>query len=156
MAWRLERNVYDSQKHEGNRRALRALVERGDPVGLLACAGEQPVAWVSVAPREQFVYLRRTRTLQRPDDKPVWSVTCFFIRKDYRQQGLSAKLLGAAAAWVRSQGGTMLEGYPIVARSPQVPAVFAWTGLPSAFGQAGFRECGAASRSRVLMRRALD
>jgi hypothetical protein len=54
-----------------------------------------PVAWCSVAPRESFSALERSRVLKRIDDAPVWSISCFFIRKEFRKQGLSVKILEA-------------------------------------------------------------
>jgi hypothetical protein len=45
MWWRLRRSEYDRQKGEGNRRSLRALVEVGEPVGILAYLAGDPVGW---------------------------------------------------------------------------------------------------------------
>ncbi|MEZ5354883.1 MAG: GNAT family N-acetyltransferase [Bryobacteraceae bacterium] len=155
MTWRLPRAAYDAGKGDGNREALRSLAASGQPVGVLAYDGIRPAGWISVAPREQYHYLARTRTLQPPDDKPVWSATCFFIHKDYRRRGLSNALLDAAEKWVASQGGTILEGYPSVPRTAELPPAFAWTGLPVIFERAGFAECPSAGRGRKLMRKAL-
>lgn len=155
MTWRAPRADYEKQKGEGNRQALRALVESGEPVGLLAFHGDEPVGWISVAPRSQFTYLARTRTLQPPDEKPVWSVTCFFIAKAYRGHGLARQLLAAAAKWAKSQGCSTLEGYPIMPPASDVPPVFAWTGLPQTFENCGFTDCRVASKSRLLVRKDL-
>jgi GNAT superfamily N-acetyltransferase len=153
MAWRRSRKEYESGKGDGNRAALRALVEAGEPLGVLAYDGHRPAGWVSVAPREQFDYLRRSRTLQPLDDQPVWSVTCFYIHKDFRRRGLGTALVEAAAKWVASQGGRIVEGYPTVPRSGELPAVFAWTGLPSIFERAGFVTCGSGGKGRQVVRR---
>lgn len=155
MTWRAERAVYDKQKGDGNRRAIRKLVDSGAPTGILAFHDGEPAGWISVAPREQFVYLARTRTLQPPDNKPVWSITCFFIAKPYRNRGLAAELVNAAAKWAKSQGCETLEGYPIVTRADEVPPVFAWTGLPKTFEKCGFTDCKVPSKSRLLVRKSL-
>ncbi len=49
-------------------------------------------------------------------------------------------------------GGKILEGYPVQARGSKLPAVFAYTGLASAFRRAGFRECARRSPTRPIMR----
>ena len=152
MWWRLARPQYDRQKGELNRQAMHALVDSGAPVGLLAYRQEQPVGWCAIAPREQYPLLERSRVLKRIDDQPVWSVTCFFIGKDHRRQGLTVELLRAAIRHVRQQGGQVLEGYPLQPRQGTIPAAFAYTGLVSAFLQAGFVECARRSATRPIMR----
>jgi GNAT superfamily N-acetyltransferase len=155
MVWRLRRSIFDSQKGDGNRRAMRALVAAGEVPGILAYADGVPAGWCAVAPRERYSALERSRILKPVDDQPVWSVSCFFIAKPYRNQGVSVQLLKAVVAWVREQGGTVVEGYPVEPRKDTVPAVFAWTGLTSAFRQAGFVECARRSETRPIMRLAI-
>src|SRR5579863_6763881 len=71
--WRVTRAEFAWQANEGNRQALKRIVGAGEVPGLLAYAGEQPIGWCSVAPREAFTSLERSRTLKRIDDQPVWS-----------------------------------------------------------------------------------
>ena len=79
MWWRLTQREFDAQKGEGNRRAMKAIVDSGRVPGVLAYHEGQPVGWCSVAPREEFPRLGRSRILKPVDDEPVWSVVCFFI-----------------------------------------------------------------------------
>jgi len=81
MLWRLTRKEFEQQKGEANRQAMKTIVESGEIPGLLAYSEKQPVAWCSVAPRENFPALERSRVLKKIDDKPVWSISCFFIHK---------------------------------------------------------------------------
>jgi len=66
--------------------------------------------------------------------------------------GLSVKMLRAAIDFVREQRGTIVEGYPVEPIKEDMPAVFAWTGVASAFLKAGFRECARRSATRPIMR----
>lgn len=152
MWWRLKRSEFDRQKGAGNKRAMKALVASGEVPGLLAYAGQEPIAWCAVAPREHYPSLDRSRILQRIDETPVWSVVCFFVKKSHRNRGISIRLLQAAIAYVRQQGGQIVEGYPVEPQTDTLPTVFAWTGLSSAFKQAGFSECARRSATRPLMR----
>lgn len=52
-------------------------------------------------------------------------------------------------------GATLLDGYPVEARSGSMPDAFAYTGVPSMFLAAGFREVGRRSPGRPIMRLAL-
>jgi GNAT superfamily N-acetyltransferase len=152
MLWRLTRKEFEQQKGEGNRQAMKTIIEAGQKPGLLAYAGKQPVAWCSVAPREQFPALERSRILKKIDDEPVWSISCFFIHKGYRKQGLGVRILDAAIQYVKKQRGRIVEGYPVEPRKGKTADVFAWTGLASFFKQAGFVECARRSETRPIMR----
>lgn len=152
MLWRLRRKEFEQLKGEGNRRAMKTIIESGQKPGLLAYAGKQPVAWCSVAPREQFPALERSRILKKIDDEPVWSISCFFIHKNYRKQGLGVRILEAVIQYVKKQGGQIIEGYPVEPRNDRTADVFVWTGLASFFRKAGFTECARRSDTRPIMR----
>ena len=152
MWWKLKRSEFEQQKGTGNKKALQAIVQSGQVPGLLAYAGQEPVGWCAVAPREHYSTLDRSRILQRVDETPVWSVTCFFVKKSQRKKGVSLQLLQAAIDYVKRRGGKIVEGYPVEPKKESTPAAFAWTGFSSAFKQAGFTECARRSPTRPIMR----
>jgi len=124
MWWRLRRSEYEKQKGEGNRKAMRAIVDSGEAPGILAYAQGMPVAWCSVAPRDSFSVLSRSRILKPVDEKPVWSIVCLFVDKRFRNRGLSVQLLKGAVEYVRKQGGKVVEGYPVEPKKDRTPEVF--------------------------------
>jgi GNAT superfamily N-acetyltransferase len=152
MAWRIRRADWLLGKESGNKKAMKGLILKGRVPGILAYAGDEPVGWCSVAPREDFVFLQRSRVLAPIDEARVWSITCLFISKEFRRQGVSVELLRAAADFVKRKGGSVVEGYPSVPYSADMPAAFAWTGTLSAFRKAGFEEAARRSKSRPIMR----
>lgn len=153
MWWRLTPAAFKRDKGAANRAAFRALVERApEPPGLLAYAGAEPIGWCALAPREDYPRLERSRTLARIDDVSVCSVTCFFVSRRYRRQGITTGLLAAAVAHAAARGARIVEGYPVDPRSPTMPDTFAWTGFLSAFEHAGFVEVARRSPSRPIMR----
>lgn len=153
MWWRLEKKAFDAGKGEGNRRAMKRIVDSGESPGILAYAAGVPVGWCAVAPRDRYPRLARSRILAPLDDLPVWSVPCFFVAKPWRRRGVTVALLGAAVRFARSRGAKRLEGYPVAPRRGEIPAAFAYTGLPSAFERAGFREVARRSETRPILRR---
>jgi GNAT superfamily N-acetyltransferase len=156
MVWRLSRSEFDRMKGDGNRAALRAIVEAGEMPGVLAYIDDQPAGWCAVAPREAYPVLARSRILKPVDERPVWSVTCLFVAKPFRRQGISVHLLRAAAEFAGAQGAHIVEGYPVEPREPGFqPDPFVWTGLASAFRDAGFEEVFRRSETRPIMRRYL-
>jgi GNAT superfamily N-acetyltransferase len=156
MFWKRTGAEFRRGKGEGNRRALRTVVRRGDVPGLIAYADGVPVGWCAVEPRERFAGLARSRVLAPVDDAPVWSVPCFFVARGWRRRGVTVALLRAAASHAASRGGRLLEGYPIAPkRGGKIADAFAWTGLVGAFEQAKFEEVARRSPTRPIMRRRL-
>ena len=128
------------------------MTENGEIPGLIAYIKDDPVAWCSIAPRENFQALDRSRILKRVDDKPVWSIVCFFVSKPYRRKGISLNLIKAAVDYARGQQAGIVEGYPIDPKKENSPDVFVYTGLFSAFKKAGFVEVCRRSETRPIMR----
>ena len=152
MYWRQSRKEFEALHGEPNHQAMKAMVEEGVIPGILAYDGEIPVGWCSIAPRPEFSTLARSRILQPVDEQPVWSVVCFFVKRGQRRKGLTVQLLKAAVDYARSRGARIVEGYPVEPKSGQAPDTFMYTGLFSAFKQAGFSEVLRRSETRPIMR----
>ena len=152
MYWRLTRTQFNEQQGELNRRNIQALVDAGIIPGILAYSDDEPVGWCSIAPREEFPTLGRSRILKPVDNQPVWSVVCFFVARNQRRKGLTVDLLKAAVDFARSNGARIVEGYPVEPKSGKAPDVFIYTGVLSAFQQAGFSEVMRRSETRPIMR----
>jgi GNAT superfamily N-acetyltransferase len=155
MWWRLKRSEFMRLRGEGNRKTMKSIVGSGEVPGILAYAGGKAVGWCAVAPRESLLRLERSRVLKPVDDKPVWSVACFFVAKPFRHKSLMVKLLKAAIDYVKQRGGKIVEGYPTEPGTPQ-PDAFVYTGLASAFRKAGFVEALRRSKNRPIMRYVID
>jgi len=152
MWWRLSRAQFNKQKGEGNRKAMKKIVDSGEVPGILAYSNSQPIGWCAVAPRERFILLENSRILKRVDDKPVWSVVCFFVARPFRRNGVCVKLLKTAVEYSKKKGAKILEGYPVEPKKDKMPDLFAYHGLASAFRKAGFVEVLRRSETRPIMR----
>ena len=148
MYWRIG-SAYRERPRAENRVDFRSIVRRGPPPGLLAFDGDTAVGWCQVTPRAALPYLDEYTRFGPLDPRPVWSVSCFFVRRGYREQGVSSALLAAAIRFAREAGAPALEAYP----STKDPKWY--TGLASTFARAGFREVGGRSADRPVMRREL-
>jgi len=155
MWWRLEAAEFARGKGERNRRALRRIVGRGPPPGILAYAAGEPVGWCAFGPRGGYPRLARSRVLAALDEQPVWSITCFFVAKPWRGKGLTRQLVRAAELEAKSRGARILEAYPVDTSGGALPDPFVYTGLPSTFEKAGFREVARRSRTRPILRKPL-
>lgn len=152
MYWRLPRPLYEQGKGDGNRLAFQGMIEAGEEPGVIAYVDGAPIGWCAVGPREDYPVLGRSRVLKPVDEEDVWSITCFFVAKPYRRQGVTVALLRAAVGFAGARRARIVEGYPIEPRQESVPDAFAWTGLVSAFVKAGFVEVARRSETRPIMR----
>ncbi|MFC1746735.1 GNAT family N-acetyltransferase [Candidatus Neomarinimicrobiota bacterium] len=152
MWFRQTAREFAGSKGNANRKAMQALVDAGQQPGLLAYHGGETVGWISVAPRTEYTRLKRSRILKPVDNRPVWSIVCLFVRKTARRQKISEALISAAIDYVRTNGGTIVEGYPLEPKEANIPDAFACTGLASSFRKSGFAEVARRSESRLIMR----
>ncbi|GIH28774.1 N-acetyltransferase [Acrocarpospora phusangensis] len=154
MFWRLPNKELMASSADENRERLRDLISRGGPVGLIAYLGGEPVGWCTVGPRTGYARVERTKAIAPADpaDPAVWSVPCFFVRRDHRRTGVASTLVRAAVEYAREQGARMIEGYP-VAHTKHSAAVLS-TGTVGVFTDAGFAVGGdtPASGRRLVVR----
>ena len=152
MWWRLPRSVFNEKKGDGNRRSMKKLVDSGVVPGILAYEGDRAVGWCSVAPREAFPALDRSRVLARVDDEPVWSMPCFFVARDRRRSGITEELIRESVRYARANGARIVEAYPVTPGEKGMADAFAFTGLASSFLKAGFIEAARRSPRRAVYR----
>lgn len=152
MWWRKPRSQFTRDKGATNKRSMKRLVDSGESPGIIAYDGRDAVGWCAIAPRADYPVLLRSRVLKPVDDKPVWSVVCFFIARPYRRQGVGVELLKAAVKHAAKFGAKIVEGYPVEPKKDSMPDAFAWTGLASLFKRAGFVEVLRRSDTRPIMR----
>lgn len=152
MSWRLKKSDFEIGKGEPNKYSMKDIVYRNKPAGVLAYLDAKPIGWCAVAPREVYKRLESSRVLKRIDDKPVWSITCLFIAKDFRRKGISTELIKGAIEYARLNEAIIVEAYPVVPYNNNVPDAFLWTGTPAAFETAGFTEAAKRSKWKSMMR----
>ena len=136
MFWRVSRKEFAENGNAGNRRAMKRLVDAGTVTGLIGYVDDEPAGWISIDRRERYESLERSRVLKRVDDRPVWSIVCFFIPKSRRGTGMMGQLLEGALEYARDNGARIVEAYP--APKPG-GAASNYMGLRSEFEKAGFR-----------------
>jgi GNAT superfamily N-acetyltransferase len=151
--WRLSRAEFDRSTADERKAGLKALVDAGRPPGILAYLADEPIAWVSLGPREDFSALERSRVLKRVDDLPAWSIVCFFVGKRYRRQGLMVRLLQGAVGYAAANGARIVEGYPVDPGTERIDGGSSgFMGLASAYRRAGFVEVARPNERRAIMR----
>lgn len=147
MAWRASLDEVKHPDPAHRKAAMAARVEAGTPVGLLGYVGDEPVAWCSVAPRATHRHL----VSDGSDDAGIWSITCFFVVRPLRGNGLTRRLLAAAVNQAREHGARIVEAYPVDTDSPS----YRFMGFVPLFEAADFHEIRREGTRRHVMQRRL-
>jgi len=150
--WRLRHTDFQSSSSVEHKALLKERVESEHPPGLIAYTAGEPVAWVSVEPRDRFAAFEHARVYQPVDDTPVWVVSCFYLREDVRGTGLTTQLLDAVKEHVNRSGGQAVEGYPEDPTDLADSGTPGFMGLAPAFDHAGFEEIARLSNGRPVYR----
>ncbi len=152
MWWRLEGRQSQKNWGQNNKEAMKGIVESGIVPGLLAKVDGKPAGWVSIGSREDFPRFKRSKVLAQVDEKPVWSIVCFFVAKPYRKMGLTLKLMKGAIDFAKKHGAKIIEGYPNDTSFGKMTDDWAYMGIMSAFSKLDFIEVARRSPKRPIMR----
>nr|WP_295925224.1 GNAT family N-acetyltransferase [uncultured Dyadobacter sp.] len=128
MAWR-ELDKDDRSSNKAKKKALKSQVDGKIPIGLIGYHEGEPIAWCSVGPRESFRDLGGDDSLEG-----VWSITCFFVRRDHRKNRLTEQMITEATHYAKKQGAKHVEAYPVNPDSPS----YRFMGFKPLFEKMGF------------------
>src|SRR5690606_15465990 len=90
----------------------------------------------------------------REGDLPDWRITCFYVRRGHRRQGVSETALTGALEMIAAAGGGRVEGYPEPADA--VPAGFLFHGALTTFKKLGFERDRLIGKHRWVVSRTVD
>ncbi len=154
MLWRVPSLGKYWAMHKGRRirEAFRYLVRSGRVTGVVACKGGFPLGWCSIAPRSDFPYLSRARSVSACDDSSRWAVSCFFVARSMRRKGIAGALLRGALALAKSRGASGIDAYPVRTGGTSEPDAFVHTGVVPMFEAAGFTHVSNAGARAVYRR----
>lgn len=136
---------------QANRAGLKALVDAGNPPGLIGYRGKVPIGWVSISPREEYAKLKRSPVMKPVDEQPVWSIICFVVPAEHRGQGVAQALLTGAVAYAKKHGAALIEAYP-VDKPTRSNDDSMWFGAKSMYDKAGFKEVARRKPQRPIVR----
>lgn len=148
MYWRIG-SAYRRQERDANKAAFHEVVMNGPPPGLLAFDGALAVGWCQVTPRDTLPWLDRAWRLKRVDEVAVWSISCLYVRKGHRRQGITSALIAGAVKAAQAAGAPAVEAYPL---DGDLTPSASGTGYATTFARAGFRVVASHTPERPMMR----
>jgi len=153
--WMLRAKDFDATPTDEKRELLRRDLEADPASALIAYVDGEAAGWVKVSARPDQPRLARTRNFQQSpepfEDPSVWAITCFVVRREFRRQGVSERLLDAAVAHARSHGARVIEGYPVDTDVSKASSNDLYHGALSTFAAAGFAEVARPAPSRPIV-----
>jgi hypothetical protein len=142
------------QSLEGNRALKQRLVEKDKAHAALVFDGDRAIGWCQYGSPEELpnIYHRKeyeAGLVQSPD----YRLTCFFIDRDYRRDGVSAIALQGALDLIAADGGGLVEAYPQDTQGKKTSASFLYNGTRGLFEQAGFEYERPKGKNHCVMRK---
>lgn len=137
--WCLEFHAEGAQRNAQRRARKECRVREGNAHAALVYDGDACVGWCQFGSPDELPRIKRQRAyLVGLTELPDWRITCFFVDKGYRGQGVAAVALKGALEEIARLGGGTVESYPEDVASRKVSASFLHNGSMSMFDQAGF------------------
>lgn len=140
--------------YEGSRAFKKRLVEDGVAHAALVMVGDEAVAWAEFGTPEELPNIHhRKQYLAEADLIPDYRITCIFVDKRYRRQGLAKVALAGALGLIAAQGGGIVEGYPHEVGEQRMNNSFVYNGTRAMYQEAGFEFVRSKGLKNTVMRR---
>ncbi len=115
-------------------------VREGQAHAALVYDGPTCVGWCQFGPTDELPRIKHKRAyMEDLTNLPDWRITCFFVDRDYRREGVAAVALSGALREISRLGGGTVESYPEDVKGRSVSGSFLHNGTVSMFQQQGFR-----------------
>jgi GNAT superfamily N-acetyltransferase len=138
---------------ETNRTLKEQLVHEGRAHAALVFAGDEAVAWCEYGTPAELPNINHRKEYEASVDRlPDYRLTCFFVDKKYRRQGLAEVALHGALDLIAQAGGGVVEAYPQDTNGQKVSASFLYNATRSLFEQAGFSYIRSKGKNHCVMR----
>ena len=139
---------------EAKREAKACRVREGRAHAALVYDGENCVGWCQFGSPEELPRIHNQRAYLATDPVlPDWRITCFFVGKGYRGQGVAAAALEGAIQQIRRLGGGRIEAYPDLTEGGKTSAAFLFNGAVSMFERCGFERARQIGKRKWVMSR---
>ncbi len=150
MAFHAEGVGHTSAAQNRSRKEQR--VREGQAHAALVFDGAACVGWCQFGSPDELPRIKLKRAyLGGLTDLPTWRITCFFVDKDYRGQGVAAVALQGALKEIARLGGGTVESYPEEVESRSVSGSFLYNGTAAMFEHYGFKRTRQLGKNHWVM-----
>jgi GNAT superfamily N-acetyltransferase len=123
-----------------NRADKEARVCDGRAHAALVYDGKTCVGWCQFGPTDELPRIKHQRAYREGlKALPNWRITCFFVDKSYRGQGVASAALAGALKEIARLGGGTVESYPEDVEGRSTSSAFLHNGSLAMFERQGFK-----------------
>ncbi len=124
-------------------------VREGRAHAALVFDGPDAVGWCQFGSPSELPNIRSKKTYEEGlSELPDWRITCFFIDRERRGDGIATLALNEALRYIADLGGGVVEAYPEDYTNEKTSSSFLCSGTLGMFEKSGFRK-----DRRIAMRR---
>ena len=132
-----------------------ARVREGRAHAAMVFDGPEAVGWCQFGRTAELPNIRSRKEYERgAPELPDWRITCFFIDRERRGEGIASLALREALGFIAQAGGGTVEAYPEDYTGERTSNSFLCSGTLGMFEKSGFkRSRKIAMRRWVVVRR---
>jgi len=136
----------------------RRLVDEGVAHAALVFDGDQAIAWCEYGSPLELpgIYHRKEYDAGEANPAP-WRITCFFVDRDHRRQGVALEALQGALELIAQAGGGEVVSFPnVVEPGTRVSSSFLHNVTRGMFEEAGFTFERRIGKNKTVMRKVVQ
>lgn len=137
---------------DGNRLLKKELVRTHQTHAALAFHNDLCIGWCQYGSPNELTNIYHKKEVESKTQLPDYRITCIFIDKNYRKQGLSRFVLDGALLHIKQAGGGVVESYPQDTKGKEVSSSFLYNSTRQIFESAGFQYIDAKGKNHCIMR----
>jgi GNAT superfamily N-acetyltransferase len=128
-----------------------------DAPGSDTAAVEACVGWCQFGSPAELPRIKHKRAYEADLERlPDWRITCFFVDKAHRGQGVASAALDGALGEIARLGGGVVESYPEHGAGRKVSSSFLHNGSVSLFERHGFARVRQLGKNHWVVARSID
>jgi GNAT superfamily N-acetyltransferase len=140
-----------------NRSDKQTRVREGLAHAALVYDGSTAVGWCQFGPTDELPRIKLKRAYQNSLTKlPDWRITCFFVDRDYRHEGIASIALEGALNEIARLGGGTVESYPQDIEGQSVSGSFLYNATTSIFERQGFQRTRRLGKNHWVVTKVID
>ncbi|MTD14599.1 GNAT family N-acetyltransferase [Nakamurella sp. YIM 132087] len=127
--------------YDGSRDFKKLMVKRGVAHAALVLDGDEAIAWAEFGSPDELpnIHHRKQYDKEKGGD-PDYRITCVFVDRRYRRQGVTELAIRGALELIGSKGGGRVESYPhdLTGQTKKMSASFLYNGTRRLYERLGF------------------
>jgi GNAT superfamily N-acetyltransferase len=155
--WCLGFHAEGAKRGPHRRAAKETRVREGRAHAALVFDAEECVGWCQFGSPEELPRIKHRKAYEAgAPEPPDWRITCFFVDRRYKRQGVAATALAGALEEIARLGGGRVESYPEDVAGRKVSNSFLHNGTLAMFEREGFEPVRKLGKHRWLVAKVVN